>query len=156
MHTLILAAVQADSYEDAIVSADTVFTEYESDAFSWSDWGEVGGRWADCLDGKNALRYTDNPELFEQEIDRCFTQRKEKLASLLERNEISLLDLDSGDYTSTSVYCLFRASSIAVGNANWDAGFYDLDQWTESRQYLDERIKNNPTEQWLVALDLHY
>ena len=153
-----LVAVQADSYEDAIASADAVFTDYESsNPFSWSDWGEVGGRWAGCLDGKNALRYTDNPLLFEEELDRCFGERDKAVVRFLENNKVSLIDLEDGHYSENDIYPLFRAVSIAAGHAKWDAGFYDLNQFTESREYLDERIKSsNSKEQWLVALDLHY
>jgi len=53
MHTLHLILVQAEDEEDAITTVISILDSLPEG--QWWDWYEVGGRWNDCLDGKNAM-----------------------------------------------------------------------------------------------------
>lgn len=63
MHTGIILAVEAEDAEDALARAES-FVE----SVHWSDWNEHNGRWSGTIpDG--VLRYSDNPELFNETVD---------------------------------------------------------------------------------------
>lgn len=63
MHTAIIFTVEA---EDKAQALDYV-SEFAHET-SWSDWNELGGRWADLTEGA-ILKYSDNPEKFMELVE---------------------------------------------------------------------------------------
>jgi hypothetical protein len=82
MHYVHLVAVEAESDDEAIQHAEEAIEQYgEGDVW---DWHEVGGRWDGYLDGKNVLRFSDNPAVFKQAIEGIRATRNDNIKSIID------------------------------------------------------------------------
>lgn len=175
MHTHILLAVEADSHAEAVETANGW---NESNA-SWSDWYTVGGRYDD--EGET-VSYEENPEKFMELVKRNmgWTQQAKddfikgfgdiKLADILtnpkysfrtmERNfndkEISQEERDQILTDSLMTFRAKRAIKLCDGDFTSDQHFFDTVDYSADAVGLIERIKENPSEQYLVIMDYHF
>jgi hypothetical protein len=69
MHYMHRVVVVADDEDEAIAMAEGSVEPYQGPVW---DWYTVGGRWNGALNGKNALRYTDDPKLFAEEVEAAY------------------------------------------------------------------------------------
>jgi hypothetical protein len=165
MHVSHIVAVEASDYEEAIDSAESFCSagDWSYRSFDWSDYYSVGGRWADEFgEGKDALCYADNPELFDSTVAGKIGKREEALDGYLLKARESGITLDNmkergkGDSYANGLWALRKAVCIAEGDSRENAYFYDTSEYTESNEYLQERIKTDPSRQWIVVVDFHF
>jgi hypothetical protein len=165
MHVSHIIAIEADDYDEAVSSVDYYLNGgWEGvNNFPWSDWSKVGGRWVDEFgEGKPALCYTDDPDRFNSCVKMMVGKREEQLDEHLRMVKKSGLDLDKirekgkEDHYANGVWSLGKAMSIILGDSASDAYFYDLVDYTEDDSYLQERIKSDPSHQWIVVVDFHF
>lgn len=81
MHFVCLLAVEADSEAEARSMAES-FLEPYGNGDVW-DWYEIGGRWSGIFDGKDLLRYPDNPVVFRNKIEDSLQARDGEFRSLI-------------------------------------------------------------------------
>jgi hypothetical protein len=175
MHTGIVLAVQADDPNDAVGKVD-IFNEH---AAHWSDWNEHGGRWSEVVKGA-VLRYSDNPERFAELVKefRGYTETS-KNRYVEQLGDVTVKELATNpkygvlpprqdgvepteeerdqalrDYLSR--FWAKRLLEIVDGNFTCDQHFFDVDGGTAGEEFLTERIKNNPDQQFLVVWDYHH
>lgn len=172
MHTGIVLAVEADSELQAIEKAKTFA---EGDSANWSDWAEQGGRWDDALDGKSVIRYSDNPEAFNNAVFNFIESTAREVDDYVDHlgADTTLLDLVASikfhnekkddvannfknidDYLKG--YRAQRLFNLLHDQFTSDAHFYDTEEFTISRKYLDARIEKEPEKQYLVVWDFHF
>lgn len=77
MHHLMIIAVEEDTMEEAIAAADAWMEHADL-----GDWWEVGGRWSNLLDGKNAISAAENAEVFRATIERMLEHRLNEINEL--------------------------------------------------------------------------
>ena len=167
MHALHLVAVQADNEKLAIESA--------KEAIAWGgygviwDWYSVGGIWKERFNGKLALRYTDNPQLFMESIDMVLEMQKENLKEQLEdiREEIQhLLDmlneanrdfqLPHPDQDSQVGRAMYEAGALLTDIYTYNSHLYDAHGGSTDGELIRTRCHGGyPDKQWLVVFDLH-
>lgn len=75
MHYMHRIVVLADDEDEAVSLAEVAIEPY-GDGKVW-DWYTVGGRWSGHFKGKNALRYTDDPKLFAEEVEAAYDNQNE-------------------------------------------------------------------------------
>lgn len=175
IHTLGIIIVEAEDADDAAFVAEEFV-----DTVNWSDWSEIGGRWADLIEGK-ALRYTDNPEKFMEIIQRGINSRKHHFDELL----AAVGNLTVGELATDPTYNLFGGTaaqeaenedernkridrSLALYRANRllelagdqftpDTHYFDTASGSTKVSYLMERIQEgDPNKQWVVIWDFHH
>jgi len=160
MHVLHYIAVEAEDVEEA---TDIVNSCIENNTFDWSDWAVIGGRWS----GEDVvISYEEKPEKFLEVLENIRNSKVQEVKSCLEKVDIqhvmSLLDNYNGEELPFSTedgmqaYRLRTALRIVSGHSTPDSYFYDDVEGDTSDKYIKRRVKNNPTEQYLVAVDFHY
>jgi len=181
MHTGIALVVQAKSAEQAITCVEH-FNEHNA---QWSDWNEHGGRWSDVIEGA-VLRYSDDPKKFNELVEEFKGYKKAEMARFIaEVGDLSVKELvtnpkyryGSGnplndveglseeekkkareEYLDNSLK-LWQAKKLLKlvdGEFGENQHFFDADAHTTEDNYLNERIKENPDEQFIVIWDYHY
>lgn len=126
MHTGIVFAVEADDAEEAIAMINTAIDE---ERFAeWSDWSEPSGRWSDVVEG-GVLRYSDNPEKFNQIVDKFRESTEQVLIDFVK---------DYGHLTLDEL----------VGDPRYSFGF-DRDEFTEEthRDRAEKGLVEERTEE---------
>jgi hypothetical protein len=181
--------VEADDAEQAfrIVADKLNGDELHPD---WSDWSEVGdpttlnfaGRWAgeifmtpeqlkarsekqdvDVSENPNYLRFSDDPNLADEVIQRFISYRMNEIESI--KKTISLLpitfDLMTYDYNPYKVAegmtTYYANKLVSIYNDTWtsDTAIYDLHSWDANLKYFFERVAKNPERQFLIPVDFH-
>lgn len=181
MHTGIVLVTVAEDADEAV---DNIHNFNEHNA-NWSDWNEHGGRWRSEVEGA-VLRYTDNPELFMETINKFqeYTDGAKKRL-IDELGNLTIKELATDPKYSWSSYknmniggksfqelpkeersrilddslAVWRASRLLEmlnGSFQSETHFYDTTEYTVKSDYLLERIKENPENQFLVVWDYHH
>ena len=65
-------------------------------------------------------------------------------------------ELVFNDQDGMQAWRLGKALEIANGDSNPYGYFYDMVDGGAGDEYLKKRIEENPTEQYLVAVDFHF
>jgi len=170
MHTCQIMLVEADSGDDAIAEVQTQITYSETPYPSWSDWHEVGGRWEGLFAGweetRNALAYSENPTLAEDIIQEFVAVRKIELERALEQmaqpdfdiREMAMkYDPNKYDYGfSMNAWTLTKVGKLLSNSWCSDTGVFDLKEGSCTLEYFRERLKTDPTRQYLVPIDFHF
>jgi len=161
MHVLHRIAVEAENAQEA----KDLVNEYieESGNFNWSDWSVVGGRWGE---EDTVISYLETPEKFLEAVETARQWRVEQVNSYLAKVDVehvtSLLknyngeELVFNDQDGMQAWRLGKALEIANGDSNPYGYFYDMVDGGAGDEYLKKRIEENPTEQYLVAVDFHF
>ena len=174
MHTGIVLVVEADDAEDAVAEVEN-FNEHNA---HWSDWNCHGGRWADEVPNA-VISYTENPSLFTETVEKfknyIVAERNRLIADVADVTVKELVtnpkykfgrNLPVKDMTDEErdqyfmeTLAVFRAKQLLAmvdGDFGANAHFYDIKEYTMNDEYLVERIKENPNNQFLVVWDYHY
>lgn len=172
MHTGILLAVEADDKESAVAQAES-FAEYAE----WSDWNEQGGRFAKLEE--SVLRYSDNPELFMDLVEKHQAFTEDEIRDALDRvGNLTVSELvinpryrlfGDEDEDSPSIetkpkdtmeaFSVFSASRVlrlVAGYFTADTHFWDISWGTRSSKNLKARIEENPDKQYVIVWDFHH
>lgn len=164
MHVEHIIAIEADDYDEAVGLTES-FLGGDWDhgvQFPWSDYHGVGGRYSDKFGGgKDALCYADNPKLFDSLVAKALSAREADLDRYLERAKETGITVDNlkerrGNSYDDGLWFLKKAVSIAEGDSESSAYLYDATAYTESNEYLQQRIKDDPSHQWIVVVDFHF
>lgn len=169
MHVAQVMLIELQDGDDPQSAVDSRLSDFlEGGGSTWFDWfGEgafgagLAGRWSGAVIETDWLRYSDNPELADEVIGKFMSQR---LANL-ERNQTLMRGVDiqtlaydernDGD-ADMQVYAAYKACKLLQDYWTEDSGLYDLDGYTADLRYFHERVKENPTQQYLVVVDFHF
>lgn len=178
MHVPQLMLVEADSAEEAVSATQSKLEDYSD---TWYDWFDVGsgtlaGRWTGAFFGaenpNDALRYSDDTVLADEQIAQFFAQRQKEFDTLKEELVDKSFDLGSVELIPLEVQAqkeppLFTPDHMLIWTAQkllklasneWtpDSGLFDVVENTSRLKYFYNRITHNPTQQFLVAVDFHF
>lgn len=177
MHVPQLMLVEADSAEEAVSATQSKLEDYSN---AWFDWFDVGsgtlaGRWTGAFFGadnpNDALRYSDDTVLADEQIGLFFAQRQKEFDSLKKELVDKSFDLGSVQLFSLErqkegesffdEQAMLRWSAqklLKLSNNEWtpDSGLFDVVEDTSHLNYFYNRITSNPTQQFLVAVDFHF
>jgi hypothetical protein len=184
--------VEADDAEQAFRIVADRLSEGEP---RWSDWHEAGnepstlnfaGRWAgeifmtpeqlkardekqevDVSENPNYLRFSDDPNLADEVIQRFISYRMNEIESIKKHltTDFSSIDLMTFAYNPHSepdfrtagmgLYYIKKLSSIYNNEWTSDSAIYDLESWDANLIYFFERVKKSPERQFLIPVDFH-
>lgn len=174
MHVLQYIAVQAGSSKEAFENVKSHLEEV-TNSKSWSDWHIVGGgRWStNCRDYRNdtpqdVISYVKDKNKFLDSIEWTKKTRIENMKNLL-----SNLQKDSGEAQfvisaleyvkkaecnsiDLNAYFVNRIAQSLLGTWTSDSYFFDIEANTGSYKELEQRIKDDPDNVYLVPVDFHF
>lgn len=182
MHVPQLMLVEADSAEEAVSATQSKLEDYSN---AWFDWFDIyggssapvtlAGRWMGAFFGKenpnDALRYSDDTVLADEQIAQFFAQRQNEFDRLKKELVDKSFDLGSVQLFSLEKQkegesffdeqAMLRWSAqklLKLSNNEWtpDSGLFDVVEDTSHLKYFYNRIASNPTQQFLVAVDFHF
>lgn len=185
--------VEADDAEQAfrIIADKLNGDESQPD---WSDWSEVSdpstmnfaGRWSgeifmtpeqlkarsekqdvDVSENPNYLRFSDDPNLADEVIQRFISYRMNEIESI--KKTISLLPtaidlmtfdynpIKDADYADAGMTLYYTKKLVALYSNDWtsDTAIYDLENWDANLIYFFQRVAKNPERQFLIPVDFH-
>lgn len=175
MHTGILFAVEADDLTDAISQAEGF-----ADACEWSDGSEQAGRFAES--DKSVVKYSDNPELFQDLVDKFQASTEDEIRQALELvgnltvselvinpryrlfrdeddEEVGIPSPTNDPKDTMEVFSVFNAAKVlrlVAGYFTPETHFWDITWGTRGTRNLKERIAENPDKQYVIVWDFHY
>lgn len=184
--------VEADSPEDAFQKVANQLGEGEP---RWSDWHEAGGdpsnlnfagRWAgevfmtpeqlkarsekqdvDVSENPNYLRFSDDPNLADEVIERFISYRVNEIESIKKTltTDHPTFDLISYvydpykevDFRTTGMANYYAKKLVSLYGNDWtsDTAIYDLHSWDANLKDFFERVAKNPEKQFLIPVDFH-
>lgn len=176
MHVLHYLAVEAESKNEATSRADTILNESLESGGTWFDWFVVGGGRFTTPEGSafeeayndtfdNTISYTEDSEKFESLLAERVRIRKEQFAEHLSRVDEKVVKQAVEDFKQDKetsyperldIYNLKRLTETLLGYWNEDSYLYDVESYDCDVQPIKDRIKNNPTQQFLVPIDFHF
>lgn len=176
MHSGIVLAVVADDPVEAVALVE----QFNETNAHWSDWNDHGGRWMDEIPN-GVLRYTDNPTLFMQTVEKFmgYTQKTVKgYLDDLHNKTIGELVTDPkyrfpngmGNkvddeteeekherlHNSLAVWRAQRLLEVVAGAFTSDQHFNDCEYGIAHDGELKKRILENPEKQFIVMWDYHH
>lgn len=166
MHVAQIMLVEfADDADDIQSYVDARLSDYlEGSGGTWFDWfgglGEgLAGRWTGGVIEQDWMRYSDDPAKAEEVIDKFMEQRLANLEhaqTSMRGLDLATASYDDRDEFDMQVYGAYKASQILQDFWTSDSAIYDLDAGTANLRWFRERVKENPTEQFLVVVDFHF
>jgi hypothetical protein len=169
--------VEADSPEEAF---DIVESALSDENPRWSDWHEASGAHTKDFAGRysnaifftpnkngepdpdaeiaNHLCYADEPALAELVIEKFLQFRLNDIRNYKSK-AIDLSTYAYDPYTKSWDMDLYGTKKLAqLLDDEWtpDTAIYDLTDWTANLRSFVERVKANPTKQYLIPVDFHF
>lgn len=165
MHTVQLMLIEADADATAAgvqAEVDSLLAEVNGEWFDWYGEGAFGkglaGRWTEDYIKDDVLRYSDNPTRADELIEEFTKYRLDHLAEAQKR--IADFDIRTAEYNEQrDLMEPFYANRVAqILNGFWtsDSGLYDLTAYSTFTRYFRDRVKTDPTKQYLVVVDFHF
>jgi hypothetical protein len=167
MHIAQLLLLEADTHQEAVGKVSDILDSRSGDF--WSDWWDVnGGRWQGAFgeNAPNVICYNDDPEFFDEHIEKFLEGRKENIKRHLEHNEISTIDFETlvdtydpymEDFPRTmKMWAVKNAVRTMAGEWTYDTGVYDLENETAYMGAFVVRAKETPKRQFGVLVDFHF
>lgn len=174
MHVLHYLAVEADSKDEATNRADNVLNESLESGGTWFDWFVVGGgrfttpegahfseAYNDTFD--NTISYVEDQVKFYAILKQQARIRTEELERTLANVDLSKVKQAVNDFIKeedvSASYDVYRYAEVlrtVAGYWNPSSYFYDVESYDCDTKAVKERIKNNPTQQFLVPIDFHF
>lgn len=172
-HVCQILLVQANDVEDAFSLVEDSLSETYP---SWSDWHnatgassqDFAGRWSGVVFADEAkpdervaynhLLYSDDPALAEKVISDWLEAR---IRSIREY-KVKMLDLSTAKYDpytdSLNMPAYYALRVAELMNDNWtpDSGIYDLTYGTANLHEFIQRVKREPSKQFLIPVDFHH
>lgn len=169
MHVAQIILVEAESEEDALAKVTSYIIEAEEPNPDWSDWSEIGGRWAGTFAGKNVLCYDSDSELAEATIKNFLDHRLGTITAYYTAASRNL-DLAEmvGNYNpeaehrghdpiyAQKQYEVYKLMQLLMDWWAQDSGVYDLEWGTTNLKAFRERVAVAPEMQYLVVVDFHF
>lgn len=177
MHVLHYVAVEADDKNQATSRVDIALNESLENGGTWFDWFVVGGGRFTTPEGAhfseayndtsdNTISYTEDQLEFYATLKKQVRIRKEQFEDRLSRVDESKIKQSIAQFRATdeeavgqdrvAIYNLKELSETLLGYWNPDSYFYDMESFDCDVQPIKDRIKNNPTQQFLVPVDFHF
>lgn len=171
-HVCQIILVQAEDLDDAFSLVEGTLSEGQP---LWSDWHnafnahtkDFAGRWSGevfadeanpDVPAPNYLRYSDDPALAEKVISDWLEARMTNLRDYKTRMA-DLATVKYDPYTSSLNMPEWYALKVAeILNDNWtaDSGVYDLTYGTPNLSDFIQRVKTEPSKQYLIPVDFHF
>jgi hypothetical protein len=171
-HVCQIILVQAEDVDDAFSLVEGRLDETYP---SWSDWhnasnaytNDFAGRWSGVVfadeanpdkQAPNYLRYSDDPALAEKVISDWLEARMSTLSDYRTR----MADLATTKYNpyvddlNMPIYYSLKVAEILNDNWTSDSGVYDLTGGTANLRWFIDRVKSEPTKQYLIPVDFHF
>ena len=162
MHTLHWIAVEAESLEEAESIVTSNLADSYGEGAQWWDWfdTDIGGRWSE----NSKTTCLNNSDEYKETLERIKVNRKAEMKQLLEGVNldefISAVNQYEGDKAvidyDLNTWRVRKMAELLGGDWHCDSHFYDMESWSCNLNYLDERVKTNPSNQYLVPIDFHF
>ena len=155
MHIPHILLMQEESHDEALSWAST----WATNNADWSDWHEVGGRWANEFDDKSSICFAENPVLFHETLTTYQAHVVSELDRYLEEvGDQTLRELcaDFGDRFHLAQYHAKQALKISGGDYCYNQQVWDIVDYTKNLDGFYKRIIDKPNEQYLVLVDYHF
>lgn len=173
-HVCQILLVQADDTEDAFSLVEGSLSENTYPL--WSDWHnatgsesqDFAGRWSgvvfadeakpDERVANNHLLYSDDPAL----ADKVISDWLEARIQSIREYKTKMLDLATAKYDpytdslNMPAYYAYKVAQLMNDNWSPDSGVYDLTMGTANLHDFIQRVKREPTKQFLIPVDFHY
>lgn len=161
MHFYPLISVEADSPDDAVGTAESALDQYQKCVWDWLRPDETH------FDGVSAICFTDDPERFAAELDRCLLAEREELERAIKEMQaqaeaLELLlkgKLDDRDARYHVGYSLYQLGELLTSSSDFTfrTSYYDgVEEQAADYDAVRERCESDPESQWLVAMDIHF
>lgn len=168
MHVGQILLVEAESHEEAEDKVRSAIQHSDEPNPNWSDWNEIGGRWADFFGkDKNSMRYTENAALAEEKLGTWIECRHAEVKKY--HSEISSFDLAKvvENYNaeaepkwvgedSMNLWRLIKLAKLLSDDWTADSSVFDLENYTANLKSFRERLAVAPEMQYLVMVDFHF
>jgi hypothetical protein len=185
--------VEADN---AVGAFQQVASKLDEGEPRWSDWHEAvndpsimnfAGRWSgevfmtpeqlkardekqevDVSENPNYLRFSDDPNLADEVIQRFISYRMNEIESIKKTlaTDYASIDLMSylydpnkePDFRTTGMGLYYIKKLVSLYGNDWtsDTAIYDLEDWNASLTTFYKRVQNNPERQFLIPVDFHH
>ena len=134
----------------------------------WFDWfGEgtfgkgLAGRWSGEVIEGDVLRYSDNPELAEEVIEKFLEVRQREIEyaqSIIRDCGVETMNYNMTDHGmwDKEGYALYKMGKILTNFWCPESGVFDATTWGADLKYFRERLAENPEDQYLVVVDFHF
>ena len=173
MHTLQYIAVEAEDKDEA---TRRVKDELESSlelGGTWFDWFVIGGgRWTTeagedtYVDtSSHTLSYTSDTARFHDVLKERKKVRKDSFIEDLNKVDKTILDKAIEGYLKKdelvfeyrmTAHRFKKLLETVLGYWSADSYYYDLQTFDHEFEGIEDRIKTNPTMQFLVPVDFHF
>lgn len=167
MHIGHILLVEATTKYEAEAKASDFVEAYAQDG--WSDWSEIGGRWAGEFDGEDVLCYANNPELFEKVLKEWQDSMNSEIERLVEQvGNLTISELVSigkrketeENYFGDDYLSVYRAKKLLkmVEPEGYEAHTQVFDTEYHSIKLKDfrRRVAEKPEQQYAVIWDFHF
>ncbi len=121
----------------------------------------------DVSENPNYLRFSDDPNLADEVIQRFISYRMNEIESIKKTlaTDHSTLDLMSfeydphkePDFRTGGMGLYYIKKLVALYGNHWtsDTAIFDLEGWDANLIYFFERVKTSPERQFLIPVDFH-
>jgi hypothetical protein len=122
----------------------------------------------DTSENPNYLRFSDDPNLADEVIQRFISYRMNEIESIKRTlaTDHPTLDLLSysydpdkePDFSTTSMGLYFIKKLVSLYGNDWtsDTAIYDLEDWNATLTPFYKRVQKNPERQFLIPVDFHH
>jgi hypothetical protein len=171
-HVCQIILVQAEDLDDAF---SLVANGVEDGYPHWSDWHNAdnpsshnfAGRWSGAVfadesdpdtEAPNFLRYSDDPALAEKVLSDWLEARMSSLREYKSRmTDLATYKYDPYvDDLHMPIYYSLKVAEMLNDNWTPDSGVYDLTNGTANLKWFIDRVKSEPTKQYLIPVDFHF
>ena len=121
----------------------------------------------DVSGNPNYLRFSDDPNLADEVIQRFISYRTNEVESIKKTlaTDHPTFDLMSYvydpmkgvDFRTTGMATYYVKKLVSIYGDDWtsDTAIYDLHSWDANLKYFFERVAKNPERQFLIPVDFH-
>lgn len=173
MHTLQYVAVEANDKEEATNRAHIQLEDSLNAGGTWYDWFVVGGGRFTSEAGEDSYRDTSDHTLsyagdtarFHEALKERKKIRKDSFIEDLEKVDKTILDKAIESYLLNdelvfeyrmTAYRFKKVLDTVLGYWGPDSYYYDLENYDHDFDGIEDRIKTNPSKQFLVPIDFHF
>ena len=174
MHVLQWIAVKAETADEAYDNVESQLQNYLNETPDWYDWFICGGGrfnvsekedWKEAyVEGKtNMIVSSDDLAAFTERIQQCIEYRIDEYRNYQSQWNRSGIDLNAklDSYTGNmdydfGLYPLKKMLDMNQGTWDYNAYFYDLENWSTNPAHMLKDINDVGGVWYLVPVDFHY
>ena len=173
MHTLQYIAVEAEDKEKATMRVHDELESSSNEGGTWFDWLVIGGGRFTAKADEDPYQYTDKYTISYVSDTSKFHEVLKEHKELRKNNFITDLEMTNKDIVDKAIegYLLDKDTVLEhrlhlmryrkmletiLGYWSEDSYYYDLETYDHEFEGIEDRIKTNPTMQFLVPVDFHF